>query len=82
MCVSCKQQLKAALEYSTQSVELDPENSAYLDTLAAIYFELVELDLAIRFQEQALKLRPDYQYFIDQLAKFKKAKADRDSVPK
>lgn len=78
MSVSCKQQLEAALEYSMQSVELEPENSAYLDTLAAIYFETGEFDLAISFQEHALKIRPDYQYFQDQLAKFKKAKADRE----
>lgn len=81
MSVSCKQKYNEALTYSKQSVELEPENSAYIDTLSAIYFELEEFDLAIKYQEQALAIRPTYQYFKDQIAKFKKAKAEKTAKP-
>ena len=47
-----------ALECSHKSLELGPGQAGYLDTLARCYFAKGDLDHAIRYQKQAVKLEP------------------------
>ncbi len=47
-----------ALKCSLKSLELDPHQAGYLDTLARCYFAKGDLTNAIKFQTQAVKLDP------------------------
>ena len=47
-----------ALDYSRKSLELDPHQAGYLDTLARCYFAKGDLERAIKHQTQAVKLEP------------------------
>jgi tetratricopeptide (TPR) repeat protein len=50
---------------------------AYYDTLGRCYFAKGDLDNAIKFQTQALKLDPHSGQMKRQLALFQKTKADK-----
>ena len=47
-----------ALDCSRKSLEFDPHQAGYLDTLARCYFAKGDLESAIKHQTQAVKLEP------------------------
>lgn len=71
MATCCNRRLDAALEHSSRAVELDPENPAYLDTLADIHFRRGDPDKAIELAERCIALSPDNPHFRRQLERFK-----------
>lgn len=67
--------IASALRLSKQSVELYPDRSAYLDTLARCYYEAGELEQAINYQQLALGIDPHLPPLKRQLEFFKNEKA-------
>ena len=68
-----------ALRLSRRSVELFPNESAYLDTLARCYFEVGDLQQAITYQRIALGVEPHQLPMQRQLKMFLDEQAKRDS---
>jgi uncharacterized Ntn-hydrolase superfamily protein len=64
--------LPQALEAAKRAVDLEPENTAILDTLAEVYFRLGDVDKAIEVGSRALDLSPDDGYLKEQLERFRK----------
>ncbi len=62
--------LTQALEAAQRAVELEPENSNILDTLAEVYFRMGEAEKAIAVETRALELAPDDGYLKGQLERF------------
>ena len=52
------ERLEEALHHILAALALDPENAAYLDTLGWVYFRMGRLEDALKFLEQADRLRP------------------------
>ena len=78
-CASRQVGLDEALPVAIKAVELSDRSPGILDTLAELYYARGEYDLAIEIGEEAAKKEPGDKYFVDQIKKFKKAKAEADS---
>jgi tetratricopeptide (TPR) repeat protein len=65
-----------ALRSSRRSLELSPDNPAYLDTLGRCYYALGDLDNAVKYQTRAVRLEPSTQQIGRQLKLFQKALAE------
>lgn len=74
--------LQDALRASQRSLELRPEESAYLDTLGRCYYAVGDYEQAIKFQKQAVKKTPTMQVMRRQLAMFEKALEESRLKPK
>ena len=73
----CEISTAEALSLSLRSLELMPEESVYLDTLARCYFATGQLEDAIRTQKQAIRSSPHERQMLGQLAEFEAALAAR-----
>ena len=71
LMVRCHQPLDEALRHARRAVELEPENSGFLDTLAEIHFQRGDQEKAVAAMERCKQLRPGYSYFRKQLLRFK-----------
>lgn len=71
LCARCDERLEEARALSERSVELAPENPAYLDTLAEIYFRLGHGPRAAELEQRALELQPGDEFMIMQLERFR-----------
>jgi hypothetical protein len=65
--------LDAALRASQKSLELSPNNSAYLDTLAHVYFAKGDLENAVKYQTMAAEREPHSGLLISELKRFRAA---------
>ncbi len=63
-----------AVELAEQAVEMEPEDSNIMDTLAESYFALGEFDKAVEWELTALELDPENAFFNEQLNKFIEAR--------
>lgn len=63
------ERLDEALRHSQTALNLAPDNSAYLDTLGWIYFQLGRYDDAIDLLQQANQLRPNDPEILDHIEK-------------
>ncbi|HCK42337.1 MAG TPA: hypothetical protein DHW22_11990 [Planctomycetaceae bacterium] len=61
-----------AIKFSHRSLELAPGRASFLDTLGRCYFAAGDLENALRYQRQAVKLHPHMQVMHRQLALFEK----------
>ncbi|MCI0361993.1 MAG: tetratricopeptide repeat protein [Planctomycetaceae bacterium] len=61
-----------AIRLSQRSLELRPDYPGYLDTLGRCYFAAGDLENAVKYQSQAVKLDPNSGQMRRQLALFKK----------
>lgn len=69
---SCSsKELKEAEKYANNARKIDPNNPAYLDTLAEVYFRKGDAKTAQNLIEQAIKLAPKHETFKNQLKRFK-----------
>lgn len=79
----CETDTEEALQLSRRAVELDPGQSAYMDTLARSLYAAGKIDAAIQMQQDALALDPHEMQYKSQLYLFieqrDKAKASNDS---
>jgi tetratricopeptide (TPR) repeat protein len=64
-----------AVRLSHRSLELRPDYPGYLDTLGRCYYAAGDLDKAVKFQAQAVKLDPNSGQMRRQLALFEKDRA-------
>ena len=58
-------------EAAKKAVELEPEDSNILDTLAEVCFRLGDRDKAIEIETRAIELAPDDAYLKEQLERFR-----------
>jgi tetratricopeptide (TPR) repeat protein len=71
LCAQCDQELSEGLALAKQAVEAEPDNSAYLDTLADLAFRLSYVDEAVKLETRALELEPGDRFMSKQLERFK-----------
>ena len=71
--------LDEALEMVSYSVEKEPENSSYLDTMGWVYFRLGDLDKAEEFINKALEVDGANAVILEHLGdvKFKKGEKEK-----
>lgn len=74
-----KLDLDQALKWAQKAVELHPENSAYWDTLAHVYFHRGELERAVEAQSRAVALQPGSGFLRRQLERFKRALEEKQN---
>ncbi len=72
------ERLDEALGWAQHAVELAPEDTSILDTLAEVQFRRGEQAAAVKTIEQALALEPESDYLQRQLARFKGGAAGAD----
>ena len=65
--------LDAALRASQKSLELSPNNSAYLDTIAHVYFAKGDLQSAVKYQTLAAQREPHSGLLNSELKRFRAA---------
>ena len=67
----CSKKLDEALEHATRAVQLEPENGAFLDTLAEVHFQRGNRIKAIEISEKAVTLLDGDSQVKRQLERFK-----------
>jgi tetratricopeptide (TPR) repeat protein len=72
--------LDTALARATKSVEVEPKNAAYCDTLAEVHFRKGDRTAALKHNQQCLKLQPGNNYYLRQRERFERGEIE--SVPK
>ena len=73
----CRRDLDDALKHALRAVELEPKNTASLDTLAESYFQRGQVQLAIETMNKCVELEPNEKRHHEQLERFNKALTDR-----
>ncbi|MCX7825120.1 MAG: hypothetical protein N2689_06140, partial [Verrucomicrobiae bacterium] len=73
--------LEEARQLSHKSLELSPDNAAYLDTLAEVYLRLGQPQRAVELQKQAVELEPESLDLLERLKKFEAAAAAKPPIP-
>jgi len=66
-----------ALAFSHKALELSPDNGAFCDTLARVYFAKGDLENALKYQLQAHELEPHSGLIAKQLKQFQQAHAKK-----
>jgi tetratricopeptide (TPR) repeat protein len=69
----CRRNLDDALAQAKRAVELDPDNTASIDTLAETYYQRHEFQNAIDTIQKCITLEPDESHHRKQLARFQLA---------
>ena len=70
----CAKKLDEALIHANKAVSIDPDNGAFLDTLAEVYFQLGNRSKAIEISKKAVELLDDDKQVKRQLERFKTGK--------
>lgn len=65
------ERLEEARGLAKRAVAMEPDNAAYLDTLAEAEFRLGNVEEAIRLEERALELAPGMPFMLNQLERFR-----------
>lgn len=60
-------QLSKALIMSKKTIELDPENAAYLDTIGWIYYKMDDIENALRFIRKSVELENNNAVVLEHL---------------
>ena len=63
-----------ALIHANKAVSIDPDNGAFLDTLAEVYFQLGNRSKAIKISKKAVELLDGDKQVKRQLERFKTGK--------
>jgi tetratricopeptide (TPR) repeat protein len=64
-----------AIRYSQRSLQLQPEDAGYLDTLGRCYFAAGDLENAVKTQRRAVEKMPHMQVMQRQLKQFEESLA-------
>ena len=70
----CARQLDEGLKHANTAVDSEPENGAFLDTLAEVYFQLGDRIKAVAISEKAVAILNDDAQVRRQLERFKNGK--------
>ena len=65
--------LDEALELAKKAIDLAPDNGAYLDTLAHVYFARGDYANAVRYQSRAAEIEPHSGLIVKELKAFRAA---------
>ncbi|HEY7087717.1 MAG TPA: hypothetical protein VH518_06475 [Tepidisphaeraceae bacterium] len=79
LCARCGRQLNRAMDLATKAVAAEPDNSAFLDTLAEVNFHLGHADQSSKLEARALELEPGDTFMTRQLERFTAAAATQNS---
>ncbi len=63
--------LDEAMQHANRAVALDPNNAAYLSTLAELHFQRGDREQAIELAQRCAELAPEQKQFFEQLRRFK-----------
>ncbi len=67
----CGRELDTALAHAEKAVAIEPDNGAYLDTLAEVHFQRGDRDKAVEFSQRAVELLGSDPMVRAQLERFK-----------
>jgi tetratricopeptide (TPR) repeat protein len=81
MSACCRRNLDEGLEHARKAVELDPETTGYLDTLAEVHFQRGEREQALEFMKKCLARDAGNAYYRKQLKRFEAGDRNAD-LPK
>jgi tetratricopeptide (TPR) repeat protein len=81
LAVRCKRNLDAALEHARKAVELEPDMSSHLDTLAEVHFQRGDKDKAVELEKKCVAMQPAYEYFRKQVKRLQAGDRDADLPP-
>jgi tetratricopeptide (TPR) repeat protein len=70
LAANCGREPEAAIEHATKAVELEPRNTAFIDTLAESYFRAGRRSEAVEQMKKCLELEPKSEFFQSQLKRF------------
>ena len=70
LAARCDRELGQGLILAQRAVELDPNNVAFIDTLAEVLFRLGRRDEAVEQIRKCIELEPKTEYFQKQLKRF------------
>jgi tetratricopeptide (TPR) repeat protein len=73
-------QLERALEMVKISIEAEPHNSSYLDTIGWIYFKLEQYNEAEEYLQKAIDVAGDRPVLLDHMGDIKFMKGDKDAA--
>ncbi|RMF38581.1 MAG: hypothetical protein D6753_15600 [Planctomycetota bacterium] len=74
----CEEDAEEAIQLSQRSLELSPDEPAYLDTLARCYFSAGQVAKAVETQRKAVRLAPHERQMLAQLHEFERALQARE----
>lgn len=77
---NCEDSPAEAVSLSRRSLEFEPGNSSYLDTLGRCYYAAGYLEQAVEAQSQAVKLEPNDRLMMQQLRIFQAALAKKQQA--
>jgi tetratricopeptide (TPR) repeat protein len=80
MYARCRMNLDEALTHARKAVELRPEQTAFLDTLAEVHFQKGDTDKAIELMKKCLEREPENDFYRKQLKRYE-AGDPRADVP-
>lgn len=60
-----------ALEMALEAIELMPRDANIMDTVAEAYYANGDYQRAVEWEQRALDLQPDYEFFLQQMEKFR-----------
>jgi tetratricopeptide (TPR) repeat protein len=75
LCARVDERLADAVKLAREAVDAQPDNAAFLDTLAEACFRAGQVDEAIAHEQRALELEPDNAFMKEQIARFRAARA-------
>ena len=78
---TCRRELDVALAHAKRAVELQPTNTASLDTLAEAHFQREEIADAISVMQRCAELEPADSRHKEQLERFRAALAAAATRP-
>ena len=73
----CGRELDDALKHAQRAVDLEPDNTASLDTLAETHYQRGEYQKAIEAMNKCVELEPKEKHHAEQLERFSKALTGR-----
>jgi tetratricopeptide (TPR) repeat protein len=74
LCARCGERMDEAVDLARLATRDEPDNSAYLDTLAEANYRAGRATEAIRIEKRALELSPNNKFMIEQIERFKAGK--------
>jgi tetratricopeptide (TPR) repeat protein len=71
LAAACRRRLDEALKHANEAVALDPQNPAFIGTLAEIHFQRGDRQQAMELVERCIRLAPNEEEFRQQMERFR-----------